>query len=146
MERNHDYWIYLSCKDSLAYNPQNKSNKFTVRLPEVLRFSEKWEVALTDLTYLSDFTVQKKPTFLVIHSNICDDSIINGEKISILQKIFIGEKTGKLEHGDISNLKYIRVKVNEISSIEIDIKTEEGDYCPFKENTFWCTLYFRKLQ
>ena len=65
MERNHDYWIYLSCKDSLAYNPQNKSNKFTVRLPEVLRFSEKWEVALTDLTYLSDFTVQKNLLFLL---------------------------------------------------------------------------------
>ena len=61
-EKNH-FFIYLSCKDSIDTNPANSSYKFNVQLPEIIRIKGIWEVALTELKYLLDFTVQTSPSF-----------------------------------------------------------------------------------
>ena len=94
MVKKDQFWLYLSCKDSLHFNPNNKANNFIVVLPEPIEIQGKWEVALTGIVYLSPHKGKKSPKFLLVYSDVCEDTVINGSKLPLLHRIFTPDHKG----------------------------------------------------
>ena len=137
--------MHLSVDDSIHYHPQNKANNFIVELPEYIHLEGEWEVALTDITYLPLFKDRENPKFMIVQCDICDDRIISGKKMPLLQHILIQKNNNDLLKLSITHLIYINVKVKSFNRLGIYIKNETGEDLPFKEEKLWCTLHFRKV-
>ena len=83
---------------------------------------------------------------MTIYCDICEDSIIHGNRLPILNHILTQSGMQHFVQHDITHLNFVAVRVQEFSRLEIHIKNENGDYFPFKEDKFWCTLQFRKVK
>ena len=101
-------------------------------MPEHIETQGKWKVALAESIHISHFKGKKSPNFLLVYSDVYEDAVINGSKLPLLQHIFSSDHKGELEQKILKNLNYTNVRVNQISRLEIYIKTEENEYCPFK--------------
>ena len=139
-----NFYLYLSSLDSKQLYPSNASNRFIINLPKALKISGLWEVCLTEVIYFQDFTTQKKPQFLLIHSDICEESVINGVKLPILQRCFIPEINNKFVQEVFTHTHYVKMRKQELDRIEIYITSETGESVSFKKDFLWCTLHLKK--
>ena len=141
----NNFYMYISSRDSTNYHPSNEASKFTVELSEPINLNGSWEVSLVDLIYFQGFNTSK-PIFFIIYSDICEESFMNNTKLPILHRCYVGNETNKFVQESFSNNCYKRIKIHDISRIELNIKSETGNQVSFKQEPLWCTLHFRQCQ
>jgi len=127
-------YLYLSSDDSKQYFPNNKTDDFTVKLPENYKLPGCWEVALTEIHYPE---VTPEGHVLSVLSDICEESVSGGGKAPVLRKIY---KVSEVWN----QLYYVPVRSKEIDSIRIFIKESQGRGVSFANGTLHCALHIRK--
>lgn len=103
-------------------------------------FKQKWLISLLEF----DATATKSRTTnqtLLLYSNICSESVIDGEKRPILRRISM-TKLGKWSY--IFNIPiYLSVTKNEIYEFEIYIRDLKGNDATFLQDPVLITLQFK---
>ena len=132
--------VHVSSDASLSYFPQNKAYHFKCRLNTPLNLEGIWRVALLEANISTTKSVKTfKP--LYVYSNICGESIVDGDKQPILRKLTCnspGNWDTVFEMGH-----YTPVKVNNIDDIDIYITTREGILASFIDQPSSITLHFK---
>lgn len=133
-------YALVSSDSSLQYFPQNKVYHFKCHLNTSLNLEGLWKVALLE----ANISTSKSPkTFkpLYVYSNICEESIVDGDKQPILRKLpgdSHGTRNSFFEMG-----RYMPVKINNIEDIDIYITTREGVLASLLDQPTTITLYFK---
>lgn len=132
--------LYIRSDESNVYFPENKPWHFKVHLKSPLMFNQKWLISLLEF----DATATKSRTTnqtLLLYSNICSESVIDGEKKPILRRISM-TKLGKWSY--IFNIPiYLSVTKNEIYEFEIYIRDLKGNDATFLQDPVLITLQFK---
>lgn len=132
--------LYIRSDESNVYFPENKPWHFKVHLKSPLMFNQKWLISLLEF----DATATKSRTTnqtLLLYSNICSESVIDGEKKLILRRISM-TKLGKWSY--IFNIPiYLSVTKNEIYEFEIYIRDLKGNDATFLQDPVLITLQFK---
>lgn len=132
--------LYIRSDESNVYFPENKPWHFKVHLKSPLMFKQKWLISLLEF----DATATKSRTTnqtLLLYSNICSESVIDGEKKLILRRISM-TKLGKWSY--IFNIPiYLSVTKNEIYEFEIYIRDLKGNDATFLQDPVLITLQFK---
>lgn len=132
--------LYIRSDESNVYFPENKPWHFKVHLKSPLMFKQKWLISLLEF----DATATKSRTTnqtLLLYSNICSESVIDGEKKPILRRISM-TKLGKWSY--IFNIPiYLSVTKNEIYEFEIYIRDLKGNDATFLQDPVLITLQFK---
>ena len=138
------FYMHLSSADSKEYFPSNRASSFIVKLPENISLMESWCCALTELQY--SYSKGSYDTFCVC-SNICEDSIVGGIKLSILRSATTKGSGGRARRWTESwnDLYYIPLKQTEFNTIEINITDRKGEEVSFIDKDFICTLHFKTV-
>lgn len=133
-------YAIVSSESSLQYFPQNKAYHFKCHLNTSLNLEGVWKVALLEANISSSKHLKAlKP--LYIYSNICGESIVDGDKQPILRKL-MGNSPDNWD--SVFNVgHYMPVKINSISDIDIYITTREGVLASFLDQPYSITLHFR---
>ena len=131
-------YVILSSDKSLNYFPQNTPYKFRSQLSTPLNLNGMWKVALMEANISSSISSMEA---LYVHSNICDDSIVNGYKKPLLRRLMMTDP------GNWSTLleapHYMSVKVTEIYDIDIYITNDQDHLSSFLDQPSTVTLHFK---
>ena len=131
-------YVILSSNSSTDYYPNNTSYKFRSHLKTPLILTGKWKVALIDAYISSSHTTTD---LLYISSNICEESIVEGEKQPFLRRL-ASNKPGQW-NTVIQSPLYMSVKNREINDIELNIYTSTGTLASFLDKPSSITLHFK---
>lgn len=135
----NDFYMTLRSTDSKNFYPTNNSKRFIVQLDEQIELNGHWKVGLVEIGTSKGFNVSRD---VYVYSNICGNNIVGGSRTSLLRRFFL--KRGK---NDVvfSTPMYINVTTNSFHSIEIDLKSREGQDLPLATDTvITIVLHFRK--
>lgn len=70
-------YVILSSDKSMKYFPNNKPYRFRSHLSSPLVLDGTWRVGLVEADITSTSSIQDS---LYLHSNVCEESIVDGEK------------------------------------------------------------------
>lgn len=135
------FYMVLNSDRSLEYFPNNKAYHFQVYLKFPLVLSGSWKVALSEVKInekVSNFEFHKD---IYVFSSICEETIVDGEKQSLLRRIF--ERDGSYT-SIFPTLFYVSVKENQIDHFDIYLKDVDGNFATFIKDPTSFTLHFRK--
>ena len=76
MELNN-FQYTAPCNSSTAYFPNNKPNKFHVKVPHPITLAGEWEVSLVDIQYHSAWLTLKQPQYFILWMLPEDSKIFN---------------------------------------------------------------------
>jgi len=109
-------YVVLSSDKSSSYFPNNAPYRFKSHLNAPLLLEGTWKVALIEAEITSSLS---KEETVYLHSSICQDSIVEGEKKPLLRRLI------SISPGDwtstIDSPHYIPVNTNESYDIDITI-------------------------
>lgn len=133
-------YAIVSSSSSLQYFPQNKAYHFQCHLNTTLNLEGIWKVALLEASVSTSKSLKTRKS-ICVYSNICGESIVNGDREPILRKL----QANSLSNWDIifETGQYMPVKTNNITDIDIYITTEEGLLASFLDQTSSFTLHFK---
>lgn len=133
-------YVVLSSDKSSQYFPLNKAYRFKSHLNAPLLLEGTWKVAVVEAD-ISCQTSHQEPVYL--HSSICQDSIVEGEKRPLLRRLMLNSP------GDWSTIidspHYIPVNINEIYDIDIYITTKLEQLASFLDRPTTLTLHFKSF-
>lgn len=135
--------LYIRSDESNNYFTENKPWHFKVHLKTPLIFDGKWVVSLLEInaTAIKSRNLYSTNQTLLLYSDICSESIIDGEKKPIIRRISM-TKLRKWDH--IFNRPiYLSVTKNEIYEFEIYIKDIKGNDASFLQDPVLITLQFQ---
>ena len=121
--------------------PSNKAYHFRTHLKAPLSLQGTWKVALTEIYITESSPLPYKKLYL--YSNICGNSIVDGEYHSLLRRLINDHVGYWAEIYELPN--YVPVKRSEITDIEFYIKDEAGNYASLLTNPVSITLHFRSF-
>ena len=121
--------------------PSNKAYHFRTHLKAPLSLQGTWKVALTEIYITESSPLPYKKLYL--YSNICGDSIVDGEYHPLLRRLINDHVGYWAEIYELPN--YVPVKRSEIIDIEFYIKDEAGNYTSLLTNPVSITLHFRSF-
>ena len=137
--------VYLQSGECNNYFPTKKKTwHFKIHLKTPLIFDGKWKVALLEFKASASKTKSKNNTnqTLFIFSNICDESILNGEKNPVLRRV----SPYKSNQWDTRFERpiYLTIKKKELLEIlfEIYIKDLNNGDASFLQEPVLVTLQF----
>jgi len=122
-----------------SFFPSNKAYHFRTHLKAPLSLQGTWKVAFIYLTESSPLPYKK----LYLYSDICEDSIVDGEYHPLLRRLINDHVGYWAEIYELPN--YVPVKRSEITDIEFYIKDEAGNYASLLTNPVSITLHFRSF-
>lgn len=133
-------YAIVSSNSSLQYFPQNKAYHFQCHLNTPLNLEGIWKVALLEASVSTSKSLKTRKS-ICVYSNICGESIVNGDREPILRKL----QANSLSNWDIifETGQYMPVKTNNITDFDIYITTEEGLLASFLDQTSSFTLHFK---
>lgn len=147
------FYLYLSSTDSANIYKSNNYKEFCVEFDHQIvleqscgfGFEKQWQVALTELSIDFDNPDQTLPEGLVVLTELCEPSYINGTRLSILRTIASSSET----RASLYNTYYVGVVVSSFNRIRIELKNR--DLKDLKLSNGWpdkavlqCTLHFAK--
>lgn len=139
-----ELYVHISDSESNNIFNDNRSYHFKVQLKLPLHFDGYWKVALCEISIHPDPNVKKKDLsdHLFIYSNICQESIVNGVKQTLLRRI---EKNTRDSWNYVFDSPfYFPLKKSEIQELEISIKTADGELASFVTSPVHLTLHFKR--
>lgn len=140
-------YIYITSDQSDNYFHGNTPSSFRIKLPRRLFLahdSSVWYVALLDISF-PNLKEGYKPTYITIHSNICQTSIVNGSQAAVLQRVYKGQLSEGM-HVTFDSPRYIPVSVDSADTIEIYLTDYTGTTPSFQEGQSSCTLHITKFE
>ena len=132
------FYMTVNSDMSIVYFPNNKPYQFKTHLQSSINLNGNWKVSLVDIS-MSDSS--KKSYNLYIHSDICGESILDGDKENILRMVK-AYRSGRWTQECI-NHQYISINKSEIRDIEFSIRNKKGELASFLQNPVTITLHFR---
>ena len=78
-----DHYFFLSSRDSLFYQKENKPYDFTVELNETIYLKGLWEIALCDINLNTNLTDSA-----YVLSDICDQSYVLNSSEPVIRLIY----------------------------------------------------------
>lgn len=119
-----DRYIYIQSDESDRFFEDNSSSRFTVQLKFPLYLPGLWKVALVEFhaTEKSSSSI-KADEGLYIYTDLCKESIVNGEERPLLRRL---EKNGKGKWDYLLDPFYVTVKKRDFREFNIYIKKEDG--------------------
>jgi len=127
------FYMIINSNKNLDIYPHNRPHKFRTYLQTPITLKSKWKVALVDIKLSAT-------NDLYIYSNICGDTIVDGNKQPLLRRICCSSQT---DHYQFDQLTYIPVTKSELRDIEFFITDEQGNQASFLKNQVSITLHFR---
>lgn len=133
-------YAIVSSDSSLHLYPENKAYHFKCHLNTPLHLEGVWRVALLEANVSAKKQMKTlKP--LYVYSNICGESIVDGDQEPLLRKLQVSSSNNWdviFEAGH-----YIPLKINNIADIDIYITTKEGVLASFLDQPSSVTLHFK---
>lgn len=135
------HYVVIHSDGCANYFPDNKPYHFRSHFQSPLNLHGTWKVALVDIT-LTSFGGTKTRKNLYLHSDICEESFLDGEKEALLRPI----RALKVAYWSQSfdTPYYIPVKKTDVRDIELFIKTGKGEYASFLTDRVTVTLHFKQ--
>lgn len=133
-------YAIVSSDSSLHLYPENKAYHFKCHLNTPLHLEGVWRVALLEANVSAKKQLKTlKP--LYVYSNICGESIVDGDQEPLLRKLQVNSPNNWdviFEAGH-----YIPLKINNIADTDIYITTKEGVLASFLDQPSSVTLHFK---
>lgn len=133
-------YVVLSSDSSTAYFADNTPYNFKSHLNAPLILEGTWKVALIEADIISSHS---KEDAIYVHSSICQESIVEGEKKPLLRRLISNDP------GDWTTLvnlpHYIPVNVKELYDIDIYITDRNGEKASFLNKPSTLTLHFKSF-
>lgn len=133
-------YVVLSSDKSLNYFPDNTPFRFKSRFNAPLILEGTWKVALVEVDIGSTVSIQDP---IYIHSSICQDSIVEGEKNPLLRRITPFQPGNW--NSIIDSPYYIQVNTKELYDIDIYITDRLNKQASFLDETSTLTLHFKSF-
>lgn len=139
-----DRYVYIKSDESNNYFLDNKVFRFKVHLKTPLSFHGFWKVGLVELHANVKKTIAKPKDIQAIYlfTNICKESIVNGEEQPLLRRLEKNSKNGWSYIFD--TVLYLPVKRKELLEFEVHIKCEDGTVPSFLDSPLHMTLHFKQ--
>ena len=147
------FYLYLSSKDSENIYKSNNYKDFYVEFDHQIvleqscgfGFERQWQVALTELSIDFLNTDQTLPEGVVVLTELCEPSYINGTQLSILRTIASSAET----NASLYNTYYVGVVVSSFNRIRIQLKNRDLKELQLEKGwpqnaVLQCTLHFIK--
>lgn len=131
--------LYLTSNDSNVCFSDNKPWRFKIHLNSPLVFHGKWEVALLEFVAHGSKATNKN---LDIFCNICEESIVKGEKRHILRRITFD--CNRQWNACFYTPIYLNLILKEMCEFEIYIKDLNDRDATFLKEPVLLTLHFKK--
>ena len=139
---HHQFYMRVSNIDSKNLFPFNTCNNFFVQLPNTLNLIGSWEVGLSELQYQHSFS--QTPINIDIGTTLCESSIIDGTRQSILRRVKVRGKQGDIIQEIFDRIQYFKVTRLDMDHIYLYIKGDGQDKSSLVDGTVHCTLHFRR--
>ena len=96
--------------------------------------------------YYSDEVVNLDGTIhtLYVYCNIIEKMAFGGDEVPLLRIVGIDARQGEIVRKTYDNPMYVPVRIKKFDTIEIDIKSNTGEYVPFQYSKSEVILHFRK--
>ena len=121
-----DRYLYLRSDESDIYFEDNTTTRFRVQLKFPLFLPGLWKVGLVEFHATEKGkSTRKADEGLYIYTDLCRESIVNGEERPLLRRL---EKTskGKWDY-NIDSPFYLPVAKSELRQVEVYIKGERDE-------------------
>ena len=122
----------------MNYFHQNTPTNFKSHLNSPIILNGIWRVALVEVNISSSIS---KSNDIYLHYDICDDSIVNGNRKPLLRRLMTVE-TGNWS-AILETPHYVPVKLSEIDNIGIYITDDHGGLVSFLDYPSTVTLHFK---
>ena len=144
-QMDNQFYIHLQSNESLNYFTANKPGNFTCMLPQTVLLEGRWYVGLTEFEYTHKVTKQPYPLHLLVHSDVCKDSIVGDKKCQLLRYIPFTKKSGQRFFERLGPVHYYLVNKQTIDRVEISINAP-GYLIDqvLSDQPVRCTLHFTK--
>lgn len=130
--------LVLSSKDIAKLHSNNTAYDFRVTLPRPLCLLGYWVVALTEFT-VHDGEIAK-PTELYVCSDLCDDSVVGGNEVPLLRRVY-HEKDGNT----IFSTPYdVPLRIGQLHDIHVYIRDAENKPASFLKGQVTVTLHLKR--
>ena len=135
--------VYIRSNESNHLFPENKPWHFKIHLKSPLVLKENGSVSLLEFqaTASKSRNLYSTNQTLFVFSNICSESIIDGEKKPLLRRVSM-IKMRKWESIFNSPI-YLSTNVNELFEFEIYIKDLQGHDASFLQDPVQLTLHIK---
>ena len=139
-----DLYFVVKSSDSTDFYPTNTAASFKIKLYRPLILEGSWEVGLLGFT-LSNVETEKVPDLMLIESNVCQyTTVVGGSKrLPVLRHIF--NKGGDMKW-EFDSPIYMPVNQSFVETIELYIKSGQGNQLSFESGTSTCVLHLRKCE
>lgn len=135
------FYMIVNSDRCSEYFPTNTAYRFSTYLKFPLALTGSWKVALAEIKVSDNRMHADSHRDVYVYSSICEESIVDGEKQSLLRRLFHND-------GDyatvLPTLFYVPVKENEIDRFDVYIKDGDGNYASFLKGSTSVTLHFKK--
>ena len=131
------HFIFISSNQSNNIFSLNTNSNFTIELPSLLNLNDYWEVALKEIWYKS--TEAKE--IVDILTDFCNESLVNGNFLPILRRIYI--KKG-LQYKCFDDSFYLPISRKQLKNISFYLKSSDNNYVSFLSGELNITLHLRR--
>ena len=138
-----DRYIYVRSDESDVFIEDNRTTNFKVQLEYPLYLPGIWKVALVEFNATEKSKSKlKADDGLYIYSDLCKESIVDGEERPLLRRL---EKSTKSKWDYILSIPfYVNVAKNEVREFSIYIKGENNLSDIYLQNPVQLTLHLRR--
>lgn len=133
-------YMVVNSNQSLDYFPRNKPYHFQVHLKTPLLLEGVWKIGLSEIQ-IEDNHTWTDHGHLYIYTNICDESIIDGERAPLLRRLMSNEQG--FWNSMFNPVFYLTVRKSEIYDIEFYIKSDKDQFATFLTQPVTLTLHFK---
>lgn len=137
-----DFYLYLSCQDSLHLRKNNTSSDFWIQLPKKYDLQGQWECALKEITFTCDF--KPKSSRLYLCCDILEESYVRETSLPVLRNIELTGRYKKVKSETYINPRYVPIKVSILDTLRVVLKDENLEPVQFSTNDLHCVLHFRR--
>lgn len=141
-----DRYVYVKSDESNNYFSDNQPFKFRIHLKTQLQFKGFWKVGLAEfhanIQNNTGLSLSHRSTALYLFTNICKESIVNGEQLPLLR--LLQKNTDNGWSYSFNNIFYLPVKRKEVLEFEVFIKCEDGSFASFLDSPLYMTFHFKQ--
>ena len=130
----------MSSDKSLEFFPHNKPCTFKSHLSAPLLLEGTWRIALVEADIACSLS---KSDAIYLYSDICGESIVDGEQQPLLRRIPATSVGNWLTV--VETPFYVPIKNNNIYDIDINITTVQGDLAAFLDQPSTITLHLKSF-
>jgi hypothetical protein len=139
-----EHYLFLSSQDSLAYFPNNKAHRFTVKLPGTLKLSGHWKCAMMEVVYVPQFEGEK-PKELYLCCDLVQESYGSNSMLPILRKVSVPTALGNKTVLTFPQNYYFNVSQEEVQYVQIYVKDQKLQDPSLMQEPLSCTLHLVQI-